>query len=84
MTMSNHFILKENVPTMSLAADGELKAPPGMFRVVGVDTWSGPFADSLIGDFPSLDEAVETAKKLKPNDDFRVYIYDDTGKWLDF
>jgi hypothetical protein len=56
-----------------------LSADPGKFRVVGVDTFEGPTADYLIGDYPTLKAATEEAKKhggqMNP-----VYVYDDKGK----
>lgn len=59
----------------------QLKAPTGKFRVVGVDTFEGPTADYLIGDFPSLEEAkqkaTESGGEMNP-----VYVYDSTGKML--
>lgn len=56
----------------------ELSAPKGKFRVIGVDTFEGPFADYKIGDFDSKNEAVSTATRqagqMNP-----VYVYDDEG-----
>jgi hypothetical protein len=59
----------------------ELTAPKGKFRVVGVDTFEGPTADYLIGDFDSLKEAMAETDKhggvMNP-----VYCYDDQGTML--
>jgi hypothetical protein len=57
----------------------ELKAPmPGYFRVVGVDTFEGPTADYLIGDYGTLKKAQVMARqsrgKMTP-----VYVYDSDG-----
>lgn len=58
-----------------------LKAPIGKYRVVGVDTFEGPCAEYLIGDFDTELEAKEMAVKrggiMNP-----VYVYDDGGKNL--
>jgi hypothetical protein len=55
-----------------------LWADPGKFRVVGVDTFEGPCADYLIGDYPTQAEAEHEAKQhggvMNP-----VYVYDDKG-----
>ena len=57
----------------------ELKAPPGLYRVIGVDTFEGPTADYLIGDFASLQKAEKAAQdeggEMNP-----CYVYDDKGK----
>lgn len=56
----------------------ELKAPKGKFRVVGVDTFEGPRADYLIGDYDTQEEAEAMATKrggvMNP-----TYVYDDKG-----
>jgi len=58
-----------------------LKAPKGMFRIVGVDTFEGPRADYLINDFESQEEAMKVAKRhggvMNP-----VHVYDDQGTSL--
>lgn len=58
-----------------------LKAPAGKFRVVGVDTFEGPRADYLIGDYSLLEKAKEVADEhggtMNP-----VYVYDAGGKML--
>jgi len=41
----------------------EHKAPPDKFRVLGVDTFSGPFEDYLIADCDSKETAIELAKE---------------------
>ena len=64
---------------MSLASKGELIAPAGMYRVVGVDTFNGPTVDYLIGDFPDKKQAVATAKR-RGGDMNPVYVYDDEGR----
>jgi len=57
----------------------DLKAPKGMYRVIGVDTFEGPFADYLVGDFTSIDEAkkraCQGAGEMNPR-----YVYDDSGR----
>ena len=68
-------------PPDSLAGQGKLIAPRGQFRVVGVDTFEGPFADFLVGDFTEKQIAIQAAKeragKMAP-----YYVYDDKGKLL--
>jgi hypothetical protein len=55
-----------------------LQADPGMFRVVGVDTFEGPGAEYMIGDFDDPNDACQTAREhggtMNP-----VYVYDDEG-----
>ncbi len=66
---------------MSLASENKLIAPRGQFRVVGVDTFEGPCADYLIGDYKTSEEAIKIAKEhggeMNP-----VYVYDDKGTRL--
>lgn len=54
------------------------QAPMGKFRVLGVDTFEGPFADYLIGDYEREHDAILIAKDsagtMNP-----VYVYDDRG-----
>jgi hypothetical protein len=58
-----------------------LKAPQGMFRVVGVDTFEGPREDYLIGDYGSQARALKVARRhggqMNP-----VHVYDDQGNSL--
>jgi hypothetical protein len=58
-----------------------LKAPRGMFRVVGVDTFEGPREDYLVGDYGSKAKALKVAKRhggqMNP-----VHVYDDQGNSL--
>ena len=56
----------------------ERKAPPGKFRVIGVDTFDG--TDWLEGDFNSLQLAkdhVDTGTKGKEM--LKMHVYDDTA-----
>jgi hypothetical protein len=57
------------------------KAPAGKFRLLGVDTFEGPGADFLVGDFNDKDEAITEAVK-RTRDMVPYYVYDDTGKLL--
>ena len=59
----------------------ELRAPPGLYRVIGVDTFEGPLADYLIGDFASLQKA-EKAAKADAGEMNPCYVYDDQGTML--
>ena len=60
-----------------------LVAPTGKYRVVGVDTFEGPTADYLIGDYNSLSEAKEACQEhggqMNP-----CYVYSDSGsgEWI--
>jgi 5-methylcytosine-specific restriction endonuclease McrA len=57
------------------------KAPAGKFRLLGVDTFYGPGADFLVGDFSyrteAITEATRRASDMKP-----FYVYDDAGHLL--
>jgi len=68
-------------PKDSLAGSGQLIAPKGMFRLVGVDVFSGPFEDFLIGDYENRADAVRECsakgKKMSP-----AYVYDDRGRMI--
>ncbi len=55
------------------------KAPIGMYRVIGLDTFDG--GDWLDSDHDTL-EAAETVAKHKGRDTIVMYIYDDEGKYL--
>jgi hypothetical protein len=37
-------------------------APSGQFRVIACDTFEGPLADYLVGEFPDLRDAIQAAK----------------------
>ena len=55
------------------------RAPSSQFRVIACDTFESPTADELVGDFPTLDEAIAAARKnLAPMT--AVYVYDDAGQ----
>ncbi len=66
-------------PHQSLAARGQLIAPSGMYRVVGVDTFEAFDADYLVSDVPDFETAKQMADRragsMNP-----VYVYDDNGK----
>ncbi len=54
-------------------------APPGKLRVIACDTFEGPFADELVGDYCTLNEAISAAKaELSPM--VAVYVYDEKGQ----
>ena len=56
----------------------ELRAPAGKFRVIGVDTFTAPNADYLIGDYDTEAEAIrhaaDKAGQMNP-----CYVYDEWG-----
>ena len=58
-----------------------LKASPGKFKVIGVDTFEGPRADYFIGEYKTLAEASkvvdEHGSEMNP-----VYCYDDSGRMV--
>lgn len=60
----------------------ELWAPKNEYRVIGVDTFEGPFADYLIGDFLSKEDALEAVAKHGGEMNL-VYCYDDQGTLID-
>jgi hypothetical protein len=49
----------------SMARRGELRAPKGWFRVVGVDTFEGPLADYHIGDFSDREDAIQHDRRAR-------------------
>lgn len=54
------------------------KAPPGKFRVIGVDTFDG--TDWLEGDFDSLQLAKDHVDKgTKGNDMLKMHMYDENA-----
>jgi ethanolamine utilization microcompartment shell protein EutS len=57
----------------------ELKAPPGQFRVVAVDTFDG--TDWVHGDFATAEEALRAARS-KGGEMLKTHVYDDAGKHL--
>jgi hypothetical protein len=56
----------------------ELKAPPGKFRAIGVDTFEASNADYLIGDYSTVEEAIRNAAD-KAGAMNPCYVYDDKG-----
>ena len=72
---------------MGLATEGELAAPTGRFRVIGVDTFPASEGKWLVGDFDTLDEAKKAAARKREESTgsggfLRFYIYDDRGRWV--
>ena len=57
----------------------EHRGPAGQFRVIVCDTFEGPFADYLVGDFAELDAAIAAAEGAL-EEMTKVYVYDDTGQ----
>ena len=54
-------------------------APPGKLRVIACDTFEGPFADELVGDYQNMEDAIAAAKaSLSPM--VAVYVYDEKGQ----
>ena len=53
-------------------------APSGQFRVICCDTFEGPFADYLVGEFADLQDAIRAAKGAL-SAMVAVYVYDDQG-----
>jgi hypothetical protein len=72
MTTKGQQLHQEAAPTSAH------RAPLGLFRVIACDTFEGPFADTLVGDFTKLDAAVAAAHRaIEPMT--AVYVYDDSG-----
>jgi hypothetical protein len=68
-----------NIPKIKTVA---LKAPPGKYRVVGVDTFEMPGKGSyIIGDYLTLPEA-EDAARANGGTMNKTYVYDSDGKVL--
>jgi hypothetical protein len=55
------------------------KAPKGLFRVMGMDTYPLLAEEYLVGDFSDLASAKKAAKRLLNRPMYEIYIYDDTG-----
>ena len=70
------------LPSKSLALTGQLIAPKGRYRLVGVDTFEGPLCDFLIGDFVSKDEAIAECSARATQPMMRYYVYSETGAML--
>lgn len=63
-------------------AEIQLKAPAGMFRVIGCDTFEPPpDGDYFIGDYSDLSQAVAAAES-EGGVMNRTYVYDEDGKQL--
>ena len=68
-----------------------LKAPKGRYRLVVIDTFEDPFeADTVIGDFESLEEAQEVKDKFVRRNPpaegvilVKYHIYDEDGKFVE-
>jgi len=57
------------------------KAPKGKYRIIGVDTFDGD--DWLEKDCDTLTEAQKhIIEKVKGQQMLKMYIYDDTGKYI--
>jgi hypothetical protein len=55
------------------------KAPPGQFRVIGVDTFDG--GDWVDADLPTLDQAQRHIKdRTRGKQMMMMYVYDEHGK----
>jgi hypothetical protein len=59
----------------------ELYAPKGEFRVIGVDTFEGPCADYLIGDYDTREEAIRVGDEHGGEMNI-IYVYDSKGNQL--
>ena len=54
------------------------QAPAGQFRVIAVDRFKGLADDELVGDFTTLDAAIEAAN-AEADPWYAVYVYDADG-----
>lgn len=57
----------------------DFKAPNGMYRVIGVDTFDDD--DWIEGDFSTSKEAIDRANE-KGGEMLKCHVYDDTGKHI--
>lgn len=64
---------------MNRDASVELKAPPGMYRVVGVDTFDR--TDWVEGDFDTLEAALARARS-GGGEMLKTHVYDDQGRHM--
>lgn len=56
-------------------------APPGKFRVIGVDTFDGD--DWVEGDFDTKEAAIaHAADRTKGKQMLKMHVYDDTGRHI--
>jgi hypothetical protein len=68
-------------PKDSYVLCGRRSAPAGKFRLLGVDTFSGPASDFLVGDFNDKREAIaEATKRAQPLTP--MYVYNSYGELL--
>jgi hypothetical protein len=63
-----------------------LRAPAGKFRVIAVDTFEGPFAHAVVGDFTDKAEAFSEAHRIETKESnggfVKCHVYDDKGQHL--
>ena len=64
-----------------IGSKAELKAPPGSFRVIGVDL-SQRADNFVVGDFETLEAAKEAANR-RAQVGAPIYIYDDEGELVE-
>ena len=58
-------------------------APKGRFQLLEVDTFEGPFAETLAGDYPTVEAALAAGTRFKRGQSLlRFYVYDDQGKFI--
>lgn len=58
-------------------------APPGMFRLLLVDTFEGPFAETPMGNYPTKEAALASGTKMKAGQSMmKYYVYNDKGKFI--
>jgi hypothetical protein len=70
----------------------ELKAPPGKFRIVGIDKFEPPGEGHfVVDDYDTAEEALEIARKMtrdaskdstSPSIATVYYVYNDKGQYL--
>jgi hypothetical protein len=55
-----------------------LQAPAGQYRVIVFDRFKGLPDEEIVGDFPTLDAAIEAANG-ETDPWYAAYVYDDDG-----
>ena len=65
----------------TIPSDKDHLAPKGKFRLLGVDTFEGPFAEFVVGDYDDQADAIKEAKaRRQPMVPF--YVFSDDGVML--
>lgn len=75
--------MREDREPMQLPKHENRVAPKGRFRLLEVDTFEGPFAETVMGSFPTVKEALDVGTQLKDGHGMlKYYVYDDKGDYI--